>query len=51
MLNGLAVAFRQREKPPARTTSDSRFSPACAPRAAPTSWLSEAGTHTAAEKA
>ena len=33
-------------KPPLRTTSPSRFSPACAPSAAPTSWFSDAGTQT-----
>ena len=44
MLNGVAAALRTREKPPSRTTSLSRFSPACAPSAAPTSWLSD-GRH------
>lgn len=37
MLNGVAVAFLTRPKPPWRITSLSRFSPACAPSAAPTS--------------
>jgi hypothetical protein len=35
MLNGVAAARRTREKPPERTTSLIRFSPACAPSARP----------------
>src|SRR5262245_32469610 len=50
-LNGVAVARRKRVKPPWRTTSPSRRSPACAPSAAAPSWLSEAGTHSWVEKA
>ena len=42
-LNGVSVALRKRLKPPAAITSPSRFSPACAPRAKPTSCDSEAG--------
>ena len=37
MLNGVAAALRNCEKPPLRTTSPIRFSPACAPSARPTS--------------
>jgi hypothetical protein len=44
-LNGVCVALRKCPKPPAVTTSCSRFSPACAPNARPTSWDSEAGVH------
>jgi len=50
-LNGVAVARRKREKPPARTTSRSRASPAWAPRANPTSWLRDAGTQIIVEAA
>src|SRR5207245_2692286 len=42
-LNGVAVARRNRVKPACVTTSRSRFSPACAPSASPTSWASDAG--------
>lgn len=42
-LNGVSVALRKRLKPPAAITSLSRFSPACAPKASPTSCDSEAG--------
>lgn len=42
-LNGVSVARRKRVKPASRTTSRSRFSPACAPSAARPSWASEAG--------
>src|SRR3981189_2642456 len=48
-LNGVCVARRNSEKPPAVTTSRSRFSPACAPSAKPTSWDSEAGVQISAE--
>ena len=51
ILNGVAAARRKRVKPPWRQTSARRFSPACAPSAAPTSWLSDAGTQTLVEKA
>jgi hypothetical protein len=42
-LNGVCVALRKRLKPPAAITSPSRFSPACAPKARPTSCDSDAG--------
>ena len=45
-LNGVAVARRNRVKPACVTTSRSRFSPACAPSASPTSWASDAGVQT-----
>src|SRR6266404_2777700 len=48
-LNGVCVARRKWEKPPAVTTSRRRFSPACAPSARPTSWDSEAGVQISAE--
>jgi hypothetical protein len=51
MLKGVSAARRTFEKPASFKTSVSRFSPACAPSAAPTSWLSEAGTQTLVEKA
>ena len=51
MLNGVVAARRTLAKPPLRTTSPSRFSPAWAPSAAPTSWPSDAGTQIAVEKA
>jgi hypothetical protein len=51
MLNGVSAARRKREKPAWRATSASFRSPACAPSAAPTSWPSEAGTHTLVENA
>lgn len=51
MLNGVSTARRMRVKPPAVSTSRKRASPACAPRAAPTSCLSDAGTQIAVENA
>src|SRR5271157_3151919 len=42
-LNGVSAARRKCGKPPAFTTSPIFFSPACAPRAMPTSCDSEAG--------
>src|SRR6266481_1011769 len=48
-LNGVCVARRNWEKPPAVTTSRRRFSPACAPSAKPTSWDSEAGVQISAD--
>ena len=51
MLNGVAVAFLTRPKPPWRITSLKRFSPACAPSAAPTSWLSDVGTQMLVDEA
>jgi hypothetical protein len=50
MLNGVSVARRIRVNSPLARTSLRRRSPACAPRARPTSWLSEAGVHTIVEK-
>jgi hypothetical protein len=50
-LKGVSVARRKWRKPPEVTTSRSLPSPACAPRAAPTSWSSEAGTQTSVEAA
>jgi hypothetical protein len=44
ILKGVSVARRKRVNPPFTTTSRIFFSPACAPRPAPTSWASEAGT-------
>jgi hypothetical protein len=41
MLKGVSAARRTRPKPPLVITSRSRFSPARAPRAAPTSWARE----------
>src|SRR5277367_187230 len=43
-LNGVAVARRTRENPPAVSTSHRRASPACVPRPNPTSCDSDAGT-------
>ena len=51
MLNGVSVARRTRLKPPAVITSRSFASPACAPKAAPTSCASEVGTHTSVDAA
>jgi len=42
-LNGVSAARRKRVNPALDTTSRIRFSPACAPNAAPTSWASDAG--------
>ena len=49
-LNGVSVALRKRVKPPAAVTSRIRAGPACAPRARPTSWESDAGVHSNVEK-
>ena len=48
-LNGVSAARRTRVKPPSCSTSASRFSPACAPSASPTSWLSDAGVQSIVE--
>jgi hypothetical protein len=48
-LNGVWVALRKWLKPPAETTSRSRCSPACAPKAKPTSWDSEAGVQSSVD--
>src|ERR1700737_763664 len=45
ILNGVSAARRIRVNPPFERTSLKRASPACAPRARPTSWLSEPGVH------
>jgi len=42
-LNGVWAARRKLVKPPSLTTWRKRASPACAPKARPTSWASEAG--------
>src|SRR5579885_933484 len=49
MLNGVSVARRKRVNPADVTTSRSLASPACAPNPSPTSWSSDAGTHTSVE--
>ena len=51
MLKGVSAARRTLEKPPLWMTSRSFVSPACAPRAAPTSCDSEVGTQTMVEPA
>jgi hypothetical protein len=43
MFTGVSVARRNPVKPASSATTRSRASPAWAPRAAPTSWESEAG--------
>ncbi len=43
ILNGVSAARRNRVNPAFERTSRRRRSPACAPRARPTSWLSDAG--------
>ena len=48
-LKGVWVARRKRLNPPVVTTSRMRFSPAWAPRAAPTSCAIEAGTQSSVE--
>src|SRR5882762_11584369 len=48
-LKGVCVARRKWEKPPDVTTSRSRFSPACAPRASPTSCANDAGVQISAD--
>ena len=48
-LKGVCVALRKWLKPPAETTSRSRCSPACAPRASPTSCESEAGVQSSVD--
>src|SRR5579863_2595259 len=50
-LNGVSVARRKCVKPPSVTTLRSCASPACAPRAKPTSCESEAGVHSMVEAA
>lgn len=50
-LNGVSVALLKRVKPPEVATSRSRFSPAWAPRARPTSWFNEQGVQSVVEKA
>jgi len=49
ILKGVSVARLTLLKPPAPMTSRNFASPACAPRAAPTSCASEVGTHTIVE--
>ena len=51
MLKGVSAARRTLEKPPFWMTSRSFVSPACAPRAAPTSCDSEVGTQIMVEPA
>ena len=51
MLNGVSAARRTRQKPPSRITSVSRASPAWAPSASPTSWLSDAGVQSIVDAA
>ena len=51
MLKGVSVARLTPRMPPAVMTSRSLVSPACAPRAAPTSCDSEVGIHTIVEAA
>src|ERR1700729_531517 len=48
-LNGVSAARRKRVNPPVAVTSRILASPACAPRARPTSWESEAGVHSRVE--
>jgi hypothetical protein len=48
-LKGVCVARRNRVNPPLVTTSRSRFSPACAPSANPTSCESDAGVQSSVE--
>jgi len=48
-LKGVSVARRKRVNPPAVTTSRNLASPACAPRARPTSCDNEAGVHNRVE--
>ena len=43
MLKGVSVALRSELNPPSVTTSRNRTSPACAPKAMPTSCASDAG--------
>jgi hypothetical protein len=50
-LKGVSAARRKCVKPPASTTSRMRASPACAPRARPTSCESEAGVQSRVENA
>ena len=46
-LNGVAAARRQTPKPASSTINlRNRFSPACAPSAAPLDWANEVGTQT-----
>ena len=45
ILNGVSAALRIRVNPPSAMTDLSRVSPACAPRAKPTSCDFEAGVH------
>ncbi len=48
-LKGVSAARRTRLKPPSLSTSVRRCSPAWAPSARPTSWLSEAGVQSIVE--
>jgi len=48
-LKGVSAARRKCEKPPLVTTSRMRFSPACAPRASPTSCAFDAGVQSIVE--
>jgi hypothetical protein len=48
-LKGVSVARRKWVKPARVTMSRMRASPACAPRAQPTSWASDACVHTSVE--
>ena len=50
-LNGVSADRRTRLKPPSCSTSASRCSPAWAPSASPTSWLSDAGVQSIVEPA
>jgi hypothetical protein len=50
MLNGVSAARRTDEKPPARSTSARRASPACVPSAARPGCESEPGVQTSVEK-
>lgn len=44
IFSGVSATRRTRLKPPDRITSESRFSPACAPSASPSSCASDVGT-------
>ena len=50
-LNGVSADRRTRLKPPSCSTSARRCSPAWAPSASPTSWLSDAGVQSIVEPA
>ncbi len=51
MLAGVCATRRTVLKPASCITARSRFSPACAPSASPTSWLSDAGVQSSVEAA